>query len=484
SLVLVAIGGGLGVAFAVWGSKLIATYAPPAILQGFQIGVDGRVLLFSAALTAITAIAISLVPALQPHETGLAGSLRDEGRGMTGSVLRQRGRRALVVSEIALAVIVATGAGLMVKSLVNAQNTNPGFDPSNLVSFRLGLLNYRYATPEKIIQFEQSMLERLRALPGVSSATIASSIPMTGLSRIAFSVEGSDFAKVPVGTGTLVFPGFFETLRIPLRAGQAFTGQETAQSPSVAVINETLARQYFPGVDPVGRRIKWGSPTSPRAWSTIVGVAVDVKAASLDAPVEPAIYFPAIQTDTVVVDRMLRGMSYVVRTEGDPQAMFNTVRRVVKEADPELPIVGLRTLDEIVSRSVAGRRFNTTLLGAFAMLGLALAATGIYGLMAYAVVQRTREIGIRLAIGATPFDVLRLVVGQASRVAAVGIAIGLAGSFFLTRSLEALLFDVSPLDPFTFGVSAFVLLAVATLASYLPARRAARIDPQAAIRVE
>ena len=307
---------------------------------------------------------------------------------------------------------------------------------------------------------------------------------MSGASHLSFSIEGRDLPQVPTATGTLVFPNYFETMRIPLRAGASFTGQETSASPPVAIINETLARQFFPGANAVGRRIKWGSPTSPSPWVTIVGVAAEVKETALDSPEEPAVYFPAAQSDTTVIEHMMRGMTYVVRTDGDPRALFNTLRRTVREADPDLPIAGLRAVDDVVSLSMAGRRFNTLLLGAFAILALMLAAVGIYGLMAYAVLQRTREIGIRLAIGATPADVLRLVVGQATRIASVGIVLGLAGSLVLTRIMATLLFDVSPLDPVTFVACTLLLFGVAALASYLPARRATRIDPQTAIRAD
>jgi putative ABC transport system permease protein len=372
----------------------------------------------------------------------------------------------------------------MVKSLINTQNVDPGFDSSGLVSFRLGLLNYRYRTTDEVTRFERQMAERLRALPGVRSASVATAIPMSGLLRISFSVEGSDLPKVPVGSNTIVFPDYFETLRIPIRAGRSFNQQDARATPPVAIINEALARQYYPGVNPVGRRIKWGSPTSPAPWATIVGVSATVKTSSLDSSDEPGMYLPAAQIDSSIVDRMMRGMVYVVRTDGDPSALFNTIRRTVKDADPELPIVGLRTVDEIITRSVAGRRFNTALLGGFALLAVVLAAVGIYGLMAYAVVQRTREIGIRLAVGATPVDVFRLVISQATRTTALGIAIGVAGALLLTRVITTLLFDVSPFDPTTFIASSMLLLLIGSLATYLPARRAARIDPQSAIRTD
>jgi putative ABC transport system permease protein len=454
------------------------------LLQGYQISVDARVLLVTAGIAVVTAVVISLLPAAQQPERGLASALRDEGRSSSGSVSRQRARRTLVISEIALALVVATGAGLMVRSFLNARNVDPGFNPVHLVAFNLSLNDNRYPLVARVVEFEQSVVERLRALPGVVSVSAATAIPMAGASHISFSIEGRDLPKVPMATNTLVFPGYFETMQIPLRSGRAFTALETTASPRVAIINETLAREFFAGTNPVGKRIKWGGPTSPSPWATIVAVAADVKATALDSPEEPAVYFPALQSDTLMIHNTMRSMAYIVRTGGNPESVINAIRRTVREADAELPIVGMHTLEDIVSFSVAGRRFNTALLGAFAFLALVLAAVGIYGLMAYSVEQRTREIGIRLAIGATPIDVLRLVVSQAIRVASVGVVLGVVGSLLLTRVMTTLLFDVSPLDPLTFACAAGLLFGVAWLASYLPARRAARIDPQTAIRAE
>jgi Acidobacterial duplicated orphan permease len=479
SLVLVVLGASLGVGFAVWGSRALAQHAPQALLSGYVVSVDARVLLVTAAIAAVTAVAISLLPAFQQPERALAGSLRDEGRAMSGGVARQRGRRALVVSQIALATIMAAGAGLMVRSLLKARNVDPGFDPGHLAMITLGLNDYRYPDPPSVFRFEQDMLDRLRVLPSVSSVTASSSVP-----SLSFSIEGRDLARTPFAAGALVFSDYFKTMRIPIRAGQAFTGRETMESPRIAIISQTLARQLFADSDPIGKRIKWGSPTSPAPWCTIIGVAGDVRDGALDAPIQPQIYFPALQSDSTVVSRFLRSAQYVVRSSGDPTSLFGAIRGAVRVADPELPIVGPRTAIDGIAKSLAGREFNTVLLGSFALLALVLAAVGIYGLMAYAVVQRTREIGVRLAIGATPLDVLRLVVGQATRVALAGVVIGVAGALLLTRIMGSLLFDVSPLDPLTFAASALTLFAIAALASFLPARRAANIDPQLAIRAE
>lgn len=477
SLVLVAIGGGLGVLIATWGATLLAARAPRALLRGYHITVDGRVLLVTALIAAVTAIVISILPAFQQPERLLGAALRDEGRAMSGGLARQRARRTLVVSEIALAMVVATGAGLMVRSLLNARRVDPGFDPTHLAAITLGLHDYRYPTATDVIRFERDMIDRLRAIPAVTSVSAASSV-----SSISFSIEARDLGRVPSAAGALVFPGFFETMRIPIRAGQPFDGHETTQSPRVAVINETLARRFLPDVNPIGQRIKWGSPTSTDPWCTIVGVVGDAKTTALDAPQEPVVYFPALQSDSGTIARFQRSALYVVRTGGDPTAVFGGIRQAVRTADPELPIVGPDVVADDVAHSLADREFNTMLLSSFALLALVLAAAGIYGLMAYAVTQRTREIGVRLAIGATSADVLRLVVGQTARIAAVGLVIGVVAGLLLTRVLRAMLFGVTPLDPVTFVLASAALLGVAVLAGYLPARRAAAIDPQTAIR--
>ena len=477
SLVLVIIGAALGVTFAIWGSQALVSRAPQALVRGYHVSVDGRVLAVTALIVIVTAIVISLLPVFQQPERALADALREEGRAMSGGPARQRGRRTLVLSEIALATIMVTGAGLMVRSLINARNVDPGFDPTHLAGITLGLHDYRYPTSNDVVRFERDMIDRLREIPGVSAVSASSNI-----SSISFSLDGRDLGKIPSAAGTLVYPGYFETLRIPVRAGQTFNGRDITESPRVAIINETLARKFLSGSNPIGQRIKWGSPTSTDPWCTIVAVVGDVKATSLDASQEPMVYFPALQADSATVSRFMRSAAYVVRTGGEPAAAFGAIRQAVRSADPELPIVGPRLAAEGVANTLAGRQFNTMLLSGFALLALVLAAAGIYGLMAYAVTLRTREIGIRLAIGATATDVLQLVMGQTARIAVVGLAIGLIGALALTRVLRTLLFDVSPLDPITFSIAAVMLFGIAVLAGYLPARRAAKIDPQSAIR--
>jgi len=481
-IVLISIGGALGIALSVWGVRVIAALAPQSLLGGYRIAVDIRVLMFTAAITIGTAIVVSLAPALQQPEGALAATLRDEGRTSRGGLARQRGRRTLVITEIALSLVVASGAALMVKSFLNARDADPGFNPDHLVTFKVALPDYRYRTSTDVHQAEVELTDRLRNLPGVRGASAATAMPMNGQWRIAVALEGVDLEKTPIVLNALVFPDYFKTLQIRIRSGAAFAGRESNDSPPVAIINESFAKKFYPNTNPIGRRLKWGSASSPAPWATIVGVSTDVRAVSLDTPVEPEMYLPAFQHDTGLIVPVVRTMAYVVRTERPPGEMFKAVRQAVRRADPGLPIVNLQTEDDVVSLSVATRRFNTALLTGFALLALVLAAVGIYGLMAFAVVQRTREIGIRLAIGATPRNVLGLVVGQGAQLGVIGVVIGLIGAVAFTRVMRTLLYDVSPLDPVALIGAAALLLAVAALASYLPARRASKIDPQSAIR--
>jgi len=485
SVVLVSIAGVLGVAVATSGARVLAAYAPRAVLQGYDVAVDGRVLAATAIVVIATALVFSLVPALSQSRASLGLALRDEGRSSTVGRSRQRGRRALVVTEISLALMLAAVAGLMVRSFLRARSVDPGFDPEHAVSVRVGLLDSRYPNADQIVAFETRLLGQLRAIPGVRAASATNELPMgDNRVRFAFAVEGATIPKIPIASGEVVFPDYLETMRIPLREGRALDRNDVHGTLRVAVINETLARKFFGARGAIGRRLKQGSPESHEPWLTIVGVAADVKETGLDQNTEPAIYFPALQEDSIAAQNFMRSMAYVVRSDGDLDATMRDVSRTIRAADPALPLIGMRRLTDVVDVSVAERRFNTVLLGAFAALALVLAAVGIYGLMAYSVVQRTREIGIRLAIGATPANVLGLVVGQGARVAVAGVVIGLLGCLGLTRILGTLLFDVSPFDPIAFGVATALLLGVAALASYLPARRAARIDPQSAIRAE
>ena len=483
SLLLVGAGGTLGVAFALWGARALATHAPEALPQRDAAVVDLRILAVTAGIVVLTAFVFSILPVVGRSASALGAMLRDDDRAATGGKGKQRARRALVVAQVALALTLVAAAGLMARSFARALDTNAGFETAHAVSFRVGVPKERYPN-DRLLPFEQQLIERLATMPGVRSVSATSALPMTTPWQIAFAVEGVSTSIIPGGVAELVMPDYFDAMRIPLREGRPIDRSDVRGALTVAVVNETLARQYFGTSPAVGHRIKHGSPESEGPWMTIIGVAADVKIRGIDRPVGPAIYIPAAQVPLTMLDVFGRSLAYVVRTDGDPLALSKSIRQVVRASDPSLPVIGLRRLADVVDVSVSDRRFNTVLLGAFAFIALMLASIGIYGLISYAVVQSTRELGIRLAIGATPTDVLGLIVGRGARIAVVGIAIGLVGALGLSYVMRSLLFDVSPLDPLSIGGAALLLLIVAVLASYIPARRAARIDPQSAIRAE
>jgi putative ABC transport system permease protein len=482
SAVLALIGGALGTIVAVWGARALAMHAPRALPEGFAASVDLRVLAVTAAIVIVTAVLFSIVPTMGRRDAELAARLRDEGRSGTSGPSRQRSRRALVVSELALALMLSSAAGLMVRSFLRATQMDPGFEAKHLLTVRIGLPATQYPTSRDVLDTHRRILERLRQLPGIREASATSSLPMSTPSRIAFALEGVTLPKIPIAANEIVMPGYFDAMHIPLVAGRAFDRSDEGGSLHAAVVNEELAHMYFKKGDAVGHRMKWGTAQSSNPWLTIVGVTANVRESALDQKPEPTVYFPALQQDTIAGERFLRSLAYVIRVDGDPATAMPGVRSAVREVDPQLALADFRSMIDVVDVSVAERRFNTVLLGAFASMALLLASAGVYGLIAHSVVQRSREIGIRLAMGATPHGVLSLVVGDGLRLSILALAFGLIGAFVMSRAMRALLFDISPLDPVSFAAAAALLLAVATVASYLPARRVARIDPQDAMR--
>ncbi len=487
SAVLVAIGTGSGVLIAVWLARLLAEHAPADVLHAYSVSVDARVLAVTGAVAIVTTVIFSLVPAFGARQNSLTPSLHASTRGSTAGLARQRARRTLVVTQIALALLLSTAAGLMLRSFARAREVNPGFEPRNAIAFRTGLPTARYTSSESVVQVEQRLLGALRRIPGVRYASATSELPLAAAGgsaqRFAISFEGKTLPSIPIAIGEIVYDGYFDAMGIRLRDGRGFTPSDVPGGLPVAIVNETMAKRYFGSESAIGHRIKNGSPESPSKWLTIVGVASDVNQVAVDKAPEPEFYTPATQAATNGVG-FLRGPGFIVRTAGDPAPIMAAVRRAVRDVDPDLPMVGLKRMTDVVDASMASRYFNTVLLAGFALLALTLASIGIYGLIAYSVVQRTREIGVRLAIGAMPHEIVRLVLAQGTRLAGVGVVIGLAAAFGVTRLMQSLLFDVSPLDAAAFVGSAALLLIVAALASYLPARRAARIDPQVAIRAE
>jgi len=484
ALLLLTAGSALGLLAARWGTRALVALAPGDFYSSFNASIDARVLAVTGGLTVLTALVFSILPGLRSRPSDAEQSLRTEQRSLTANRASQHGRRVLIVSEVAFALVLTIGAGLMLRSFARVRAVNPGLDPQNLVTFAINLPTAAYPDPDRIKLTEQQILQRLREIPGVTAASATSSLPMLGSWEIVFTPEGAPPSQLPVATNTLVLPGFFETMRIPLRAGRSLNENDTKGTPGVVVINETMARKYYGNANPVGRQFKWGAPDSPVPLKEIVGVVADVKQYRLDEETIPAVYQPVLQQDTGFIVGMYRSLAYVVRARTAPASVAASIRTAVRTVDPKLVVLNVQPMETIVGDTIASRKFNATLLGLFAALALALAATGVYGVLQYSVIQRKREMGIRIAVGATSSDMLRLIVGQAVGLAAIGVAIGLAGAFALTRVIRALLFNTSALDVATFGVSATVLLLIAVLSSYLPARRALGVDPTIAMREE
>jgi putative ABC transport system permease protein len=483
ALLLLSAGSVLGLIAAHWATRALVALAPGDFYSAFDTSIDWRVLVVTAGVTGFTAMLFAVLPGLRDRSSDAERTLRADARSSTASRTRHRGRRVLIVTEVAFALVLTIGAGLMLRSFANAQAVNPGLDPENIVTFRINLPSRAYPAPDRIKLAEQQIVQRLRELPGVISASATSNLPMQGSWEILFTPEGAAPSQLPVATNTLVLPGYFEAMRIPLRAGRYLSDRDTKGTPGVVIINETMARKHYGSASAVGRMFKWGTPDSPVPPKEIVGVVADVKQYTLDETTIPAVYQPVLQQDSGFVG-MYRGLVYVVRSQMAPARLAAVVRTAIRDVDPKLVVLNVQPMDTIVGGTIASRKFNATLLGLFAALALVLAATGVYGVLQYSVIQRRREMGIRIAIGATSSDMIRLIVGQAVGLAIIGVALGLAGAFALTRVIRALLFNTNPLDGLTFAASALVLLMIAALSSYLPARRALRIDPTIAMRAE
>jgi putative ABC transport system permease protein len=480
SLVLVVIGGLVGLVVGRYGAALLRQLEPNGSLNGYDIGLDWRVVAVTAAVTALTGIVFAVLPSVSGRDD-LQTSLRE-------AVTRTKARSnmGLVVAEIAIALMLTVGAGLMVRSFMHLRAVDPGYSSERLLTFRVNFPPSRYPSHAAAITGQQILAQRVAAIPGVTAVSSATDMPAAEPSWIVFTPDpaiGPPPEKAPIGSINLVPPGYFETLGIALRVGRTFNTSDIPGREPAAIIGETLAKERFGGANAIGRRLKWGGADSPQPWRTIVGIVADVKQTGLtqEEPT-PAIYMPAAQMDTGSVVSIVRGQSYLVRTTGDPNAAFSAIRRTVKEFDGLMPISGLSSMDDLLFATIADRKFNMFLLGVFAAVALSLAAVGIYGLIAYSVAQRRRELGIRLAIGAMPRDVLLLVMRQGAMLAMAGIVIGSLGAIAATRWMRSMLFQVDPLDPLTFAAVAVALAIVAIGASWVPAVRAARVSPVTAMR--
>jgi putative ABC transport system permease protein len=475
SALLSTVAGIIGLLLAWRLAGLLMALAADSIPRVGEIELDNRVLGFTLLVSLLTALFFGLAPALQSSRPDLNETLKEGGKGDGSSSRLGRARNALIVIEVALALVLLVGAGLLIKSFRRLQEVDPGFDPRNLLTMRLFLPESKYAEPQQRQAFFEQVLKRIESLPGAQAAGTATWIPTLGGGDTYFTIEGKPFPdpnRKVTAFNPMVSHGYLRAMKIPLINGRHFTEQETKEEKAkTVIINEAFARAYFADDEPLGKRliIDMGEP-----WTCeIVGVARDTTQFALDLGASPTMYLPSIRVGVAAI---------VIRASGDPLSLTASVREAVREVDRDQPIANIRSMDQIMSSMTGGARFRTLLLGVFAAVALLLSAIGIYGVIAYSVAQRTREIGIRMALGAQRRNVLGLVIRQGMKHALIGVGVGVAGAWALTRVLSSLLFNVSATDPLTFiGVSTLLAL-VALLACYVPARRAAKVDPLTAVR--
>src|SRR4051794_1193205 len=490
SVILALAGGIVGAFLADWGVRGLVAAAPPTLPRLDAVHTDGLALGFTLAVSMLTGILFGLVPALQAARPDLTTALTEGGRSGS-SAGRQRFRRGLVIGQIALALMLVTSAGLLIRSFVRIRGVDPGFDPSRLLTAEVELSGVRYDTPAKIRAFYAELVRRLQTLPGVRSAAAVRALPMTGRLEIgdwSFIVEGRH-ANPPTPADRIaadwqaLTPGYFETLRIPILQGRAIKEQDRSDAAQVVLVNRTLARLAWPGQDPIGQRILLGGGGVDSVWRTVVGIVGDVRHRGLTVASRPEMYLPHAQfpAGTGTPQRTMR---VVLRAAGDPGTLAGPLRATLAALDPEVPLVDVQTMDQAMGNWAAERRLTMILVAAFAALALTLGAVGVYGVMAHLVVQRTREIGIRIALGAVPGEILGLVMRQGAWLAAAGVGLGVGAALVVSRVLTGLLFQVTPTDPLTYVGTALALLGVAGMAALVPALRATRTDPVEALRSE
>jgi putative ABC transport system permease protein len=480
SVLLSTVGGGIGLLLSLWLTKLLIAVSPPNSPRFDEIRPDARVFLFTLALAVITGLFFGLAPALQASRINLNERLKEGGRTGASGSSHNRMRSLMMVSEVALSFMLLVGAGLLIKSFMRLRDVSPGFNPANVLSVRVSLPSAKYPQGEPRAQMLRQTIEHVKSLPGVQSAAAVLSLPLGGDTfNVGRSYIREGRPATPEESANAAYlvatPDYFRALQIPLLSGRAFTDQDTEQTPKVVIVNESMARQLWPGQSPVGKRITiWRDEKFPRE---IVGVVGDTKP-SLDAAAGAQMYVPFAQ------DANWSGMSLVIRTKGEPASLVGALRNEIRMLDKGIPVFNVKTMNDVLALSVGPRRTPMLLLSAFAGVALLLAMIGIYGVTAYHVTQRTQEIGIRMALGAQMRDVVRLVLKAGMTLALIGIAAGLAGAFALTRLMSSLLFAVKPTDIATFVVVSLCLLVTALLACYLPARKATKVDPLVALRYE
>jgi putative ABC transport system permease protein len=488
SLPLALAGAVVGTLLASAGVQALTLAAPRGLMPGASFPLDGRILLFTLGVTLFSALVFGIVPAWHTSQADPYSALKEGGRSQTGGHARQRLRSALVVGELALALVLLTGTGLLLKTISSLGKVNPGFEPEGVMTAALALPQVKYNAPEKQITFFRSVLERLAGSPRVKAAGAGYPLPFSGDNNSAsFQIEGRPAAPGnpgPWGNIRYISPGYFATLGIPILRGRPFTEDDRQSTQKVAIIDEDMARRYWPNQDPIGQKLR---RRGSEPWATIVGVVGNIRfsqlageersSAGVQSSGKGTYYFSMYQTKAP--------FGFItVRTSGDPGMLAGTIRSAVRDVDPDQPVHDLQTMDQRIWESMGPQRFSTTLLGVFAAIAILLAAVGLYGVISYGVAQRTNEIGIRMALGARPSEVARLVLADALKLAGWGTALGIGAGLALTRLMTSLLYGVKPTDPLTFVAVSLILIAVALLACYIPARRAAKIDPMVALRYE
>ena len=481
SVVLSFMGGACGILLAIWGSSLLARFGPDNVPRLGQTSLDFAVLGFSFGISLLTGVVFGLAPALRAGQTDPAESLREGSRGSTEGIRSNKARSAMIAGEVALALMLLASAGLLIRSLDRLNRVDPGYRTNHLLTAGITFPSARYKDAE-IVQFTNRLEERLRSLPGVRSVSDIVILPLSGNDMgTNYEVEGhpTKVEEQPATRVNVAGPGYFEVMGTQLLAGREFDVRDTAAANKVVVVNEALAKEAFGGQDPIGRKIKPGisSGDGKPPYRQIVGVVRSVQQDRIGQKPLPEVFIPREQLNWDYE-------TIVIHTAADSRAVIPGLRAVVREMDPDMPIDELRTMDERVAQSLAQPRFQSYLLGIFAAIALALTAVGLYGVIAYSVAQRTREIGTRVALGAGRGSILRLVVGQGMLLSLIGVALGLAGSLAISQLLRSLLFEVAPNDPLTLTVTAVLVLVVSLLASFVPARRAAAVDPMVALRYE
>src|SRR6266852_7500972 len=478
SVLLAFAGGVIGLGLSYVATHYLATLGaenlPQGYIQGFSLAMDARVLLFMVGISLLTGLAFGIVPALQLAKTNVIQTLRDEGRGTTGGHKRTELKSLLVIGQVAISMLLLVVAGLLVRSFSHLLNVDPGFDSHNVITMNVSLPTVRYAKPEQQVAFFDDLLHRISTLPGVQAAATSAALPLTPKRITPILPEGQPekpLAERPFIIVEAISPGWFSTLHVPMHSGRDFTPADKVGSPNVVIINEALARRFFPNQNPIGRHIVVGRQTA----SEIVGVAGDVKNSGLAQEPQVQLYFPFAQLPW-------GNMNLLVRTAGDPHNMLGTIRAQLSAADPHPPVTDIKTVDELMNGSLTQPRFAMFLLSMFSAIALVLSVVGIYGVLAHSVAQRRQELGIRMALGAEKSDILKLVVRQGIQLTAIGVLIGLVAAAALTRLISSLLYKVGAWDATTFLIAPLIFLLIGLLASYLPARRAITVDPTEALR--